>query len=181
MRAGLHSLYFIQCYCFWIQLKRWRYAISYTRNRRMRWHGDTEYLISQGMSNLNGNTCEVRKRISLYKNLLYQLRRSFTSAICICNSAWMQLHNKVKCFTFLCGWPLFTSPFALKRNKRSTTNCVSVLLWNAILNMCWSCLFTGIYCMAEASFTSNDLSVYSELKSSCLPHDGLALDTIDIE
>lgn len=118
MKAGFHCLYFTQCYCFWIWFKRWRYAISYTRNRRMRWHGDTEYLISQGMSNLNGNTCEVRKRISLYKNLLYQLCSSFTSAIRICNSAWMQLYNKVKCFTFLCGWPLFTSPFVLKRNKK---------------------------------------------------------------
>lgn len=128
MKAGFHCLYFTQCYCFWIWFKRWRYAISYTRNRRMRWHGDTEYLISQGMSNLNGNTCEVRKRISLYKNLLYQLCSSFTSAIRICNSAWTQLYNKVKCFTFLCGWPLFTSPFALKRNKRSTANCVCAAL-----------------------------------------------------
>lgn len=126
MRAGFHGLYFTQCYCFWIQFKRWRYTISYRRNRRVRWHNDRKYFISQGMSNVNGNTCEVRKRMSLYKNLLYQPWSSFTSVIRICNSAWMQLHKKVKCFTFLCGWPLFT--FALKRNKRSTINYVCAAL-----------------------------------------------------
>lgn len=129
MRAGLCCLYFTQCYCFWIRFKRQRYTISYTKNIRVRWHGDRAYLISQGISNSSGNTYEIRKRISLYKNMLYQLSSSFTSAIHSSYSAWIRLHNKAECFTFLCGCSLFYMHICIfKKNSTSVYIYVCTIL-----------------------------------------------------